>query len=153
MKRAQTEQKEHINKWKEHIKTIVERICFAYKSVTAIHIVLLDFWLMLLSWMFISFYTTIYFSWRNLFFECFYFSEYDIRMSLYIFWLRKGPSIKYVHNWWGDGGSSKMRTAAYKGRRCHVSSVHTHLRYLFFFNVFGKIFLWSYSVLILFEEN
>ena len=26
-------------------------------------------------------------------------NEYDIQMSLYIFWLRKG----YVRNWWGDG--------------------------------------------------
>ena len=25
-------------------------------------------------------------------------------MSLYIFWLRKGPSIKYVRNWWGMEG-------------------------------------------------
>ena len=33
------------------------------------------------------------------FFECFCFNEYDIQMSLYIFWLRKG----YVRNWWGDG--------------------------------------------------
>ena len=37
-------------------------------------------------------------------------------MSLYVFWLRKRPSIKYVRNWWGDGGSSKMRTTAYRGR-------------------------------------
>ena len=73
------------------------------------------------------------------FFECLYFSEYDIRMSLYVFWLRKGPSIKYVRNWWGDeewgggGGrrSSKTRRAAYRRRRCHVSCVRTHLHYLF----------------------
>ena len=27
------------------------------------------------------------------FFKCLYFSEYDIRMSLYVFWLRKGQSV------------------------------------------------------------
>ena len=60
-------------------------------------IVLLDFWLMLLSWIFISSYTTIYFFVKKFyFFKCLCFSEYDIRMSLYVFWLRKGPSIKYV---------------------------------------------------------
>ena len=64
------------------------------------------------------------------FFECLHFNEYNIRMPLYVFWLRKGPSIKYVRNWWGDGGSSIMRTAAYRERGCHASSVRTHLHYL-----------------------
>ena len=30
--------------------------------------------------------------------KCSCFSEYDIWMSLYIFWLKKQPSIKYVRN-------------------------------------------------------
>ena len=50
------------------------------------------------------------------FFECLYFSEYYIRMSLYDFWLRKGPLIKNVYNWWGMLGSSKRQAAAYRGR-------------------------------------
>ena len=65
---------------------------------------------MLLSWMFISSCTTIplILSYRNLFFECLYFRKYSIRMYLYVFWLRKGPSIKCVRNWWGDlGGHPK----------------------------------------------
>ena len=33
------------------------------------------------------------------FFECLYFSEYDIRMPLYVFLVEKGASIKYVSNW------------------------------------------------------
>ena len=33
------------------------------------------------------------------FFECLYFSEYDIGMLLFVFWLRNRPSIKYVRNW------------------------------------------------------
>ena len=38
-------------------------------------------------------------------------------MSVYVFWLRKGLSIKYVGNWWGDaGGSYKIRTFAYSGK-------------------------------------
>ena len=42
------------------------------------------------------------------FFKCLYFTKYDIRMSLYVFfWLRKGPSSQYVRNWWGDGDLAK----------------------------------------------
>ena len=38
------------------------------------------------------------------FFECLYFSEYDIRVSLYVFfWLKKGTSIKDVRNCWVMG--------------------------------------------------
>ena len=37
-------------------------------------------------------------------------------MSLYDFWLRKGPLIKNVYNWWGMLGSSKRQAAAYRGR-------------------------------------
>ena len=40
-------------------------------------------------------------------FECLYFSECDIRMSLYVFWLTKGPSTKYIHNCWDNGGYPK----------------------------------------------
>ena len=66
------------------------------------------------------------------FFKCLYFSEYDIRMSWCVFWSRKGPSTKYVCNWWVDGrGSFKMRTAVYIGKKCHTSCVRTHLHYLF----------------------
>ena len=31
----------------------------------------------------------------------------------------------------GDGGSPKMRRAAYRGRGCHTLCVRTHLHYLF----------------------
>ena len=62
-------------------------------------IIPLGFWLILLSGMFILSYTTIYFFVKNfLFFECFYFSEYDNQMFLFVFWLRNRPSIKYVRN-------------------------------------------------------
>ena len=40
-------------------------------------------------------------------------------------------SIKFVCNWSGDGGSSKIRSAAYRGSRFHDSCVRTHLHYLF----------------------
>ena len=46
--------------------------------------------------MFISYYTIIYFFVKNFFFECLYFSEYDIRMFLFVFWLGNRPSIKYL---------------------------------------------------------
>ena len=41
---------------------------------------------------------------KKFFFECLYFSEYDIRMLLLVFWLRNRPSIKYVRNWRKGGG-------------------------------------------------
>ena len=42
---------------------------------------------------------------KNLFFfECLYFSEYDIRMLLFVFWLRNRPFIKQVRNWGNGGG-------------------------------------------------
>ena len=61
--------------------------------------VLLDFWLMLLSWMFTSSYTIIYFLVKKKFiFSNVYISVNMIFECLYIFWLRKGPSIKLVYN-------------------------------------------------------
>ena len=36
-------------------------------------------------------------------------------MYLHVFLFRKGPSVKYVRNWWGDGWSFKTRTAVYRG--------------------------------------
>ena len=58
-----------------------------------IDIVLLDFLLILLSWMFISCYATIYFFVKNFIFSNVCFNECDIIMSLYVFWLRKGQSV------------------------------------------------------------
>ena len=86
----------------------------------------MNVWLILLYRMFIScctylfiFFCPIYFFTKKFIF----FNDYisvnliNIRMSLYVFWLRNGPSIKHVLNWWSDGeGLSKMRTAAYKGK-------------------------------------
>ena len=61
-------------------------------------IVLLGFSLILLPGMFILYYTIIYFFVKIFFYECLYFSEYDIRMFLFVFWLRNRPSIRYVRN-------------------------------------------------------
>ena len=57
--------------------------------------------------MFISSYTTIYFFVNKFFFLKFIFSEYDIRMFLFVFWLRNRPSIKCVHNWGNGGGRAE----------------------------------------------
>ena len=46
--------------------------------------------------MFISSYTTIYFFVKNFFFECLYFSEYDLRVFIFLFWLGNRPSIKLI---------------------------------------------------------
>ena len=58
----------------------------------------LDFSSKLLPEMFILYYTIIYFFVKNFFFKCLYFSEYDIRMFLFVFWLGNRPFIKYVRN-------------------------------------------------------
>ena len=81
--------------------------------------------------MFISSCTTIkdYF-----FFKCLYFSEYDIRMFLYVFWLRNRPSIKYVRNWENGGEvwlDSKCVQVHTEGEGYHTLCVRTHLHYLF----------------------
>ena len=54
---------------------------------------------------------------KNLFFfECLYFNNYDIRMLLFIFWLRNRLSVKYVSNWGNGRGLSKTCKGAFKGR-------------------------------------
>ena len=61
------------------------------------------------------------------FFKCLYFTKYDIRMSLYVFfgWARDRQVSTYVI---GEGmGSCQMLTATYMGRGCHASLVRTHL--------------------------
>ena len=94
-------------------------------------IVLLGFSLILLPGMFISYYTIIYFFVKNFFFECLYFSEYDIRMFLFVFWLRNRPSIKYVRNQGNGGAHSKCVQVRTGGEGYHASCVRTHLHYLF----------------------
>ena len=59
---------------------------------------------MLLSWTFISSYTSIYFFVKKFIFSNVYFSEDTIFDCLYMFfWLRKGPSIKYLRKLETDG--------------------------------------------------
>ena len=75
--------------------------------------VLLGFWLMLLPWMFISSYTTIYFFVNN-FFSNVYVSVTTIFKCFYLFfgWEIDHPS-KYVRNWGNGWGSSKRCAGAY----------------------------------------
>ena len=60
--------------------------------------------------MFISYYAIIYFFVKNFLFECLYFSAYDIRMYLFVFWLRNRPSIKYARNEVNGGEEGFMCT-------------------------------------------
>ena len=79
--------------------------------------------------MFTSSYTTIYFFVKKFICSNVYISVNTIFECLYmLFWLRKVPSIKYVRNWQlvKDGGSSKMRAAAYRGRGYHGSCKRKH---------------------------
>ena len=81
----------------------------------------------------------LFFRKEKCFFECLYFSEYDIRMSLYVFFSwKRGHHLSTYATGGEMGGSSKMPTAAYRGRRCHVLCVCTHLHYLF--SCFASIF-------------
>ena len=48
-------------------------------------------------------------------------------MSLFVLWLRKGPLIKYVRNWWGV--HPKCIQLRIGGGECHTSGVRTY--YLF----------------------
>ena len=61
-------------------------------------------------------------------------------MSSDDFWLRKGPSIKYIHNWEEDGEAHakcvQLRTEG------GVVTAHVYLRtYSIPFNDFGSIFI------------
>ena len=97
---------------------------------------------MLLSWIFISPYTTIYFFLKKFICSKVYISVNTIFKGLYMFfWIRKGPSIKHVCNWHlvRDGGElpSKMCTAAY---RWDVMLMCTYACFCFFFSCFRQYF-------------
>ena len=81
------------------------------QSITCIAI--LDFLLMLLSWMFTLSYTTIYFFVNKFIFSNVYSSECNIRMSLFVFFLlRKGLNtydVNFGRGVRGVGGKAKMR--------------------------------------------
>ena len=72
------------------------------------------------------------FFWKEIyFFECLYFTEFQIRVPLYVFCLRKELSIKHIRNSWGNAGLIQNAYNCLPGRRCHSSCVRTHLHYLF----------------------
>ena len=80
--------------------------------------------------------------------EYLYFSEYDIWMSLYVFfWLRKGSSIKYATgNWWwieGEGVIQNAYSCVQEEGVSHVICTYTNtLSHFMFLAAFV-----SYSVL------
>ena len=86
---------------------------------------------MLLPLMFISLYTTIYFFVKKLTFSNIYISVNTIFEYLYMFssWER-GHQLSMYATVGGMVGSSKMHTAAYRGRVCYASCVPKHLHYL-----------------------
>ena len=81
--------------------------------------------------MFISLYTTIYFFVKKLTFSNIYISVNTIFEYLYMFssWER-GHQLSMYATVGGMVGSSKMHTAAYRGRVCYASCVPKHLHYL-----------------------
>ena len=82
--------------------------------------------------MFISSYTTIFFFVKIFFFGCLYFSKYDIRMFLFVFWLRGRPFNKYLRNW-GNEVSHPKCVQVRKGERSITPHVYvrTYIMYLF----------------------
>ena len=106
-------------------------------------IVLLGFSLILLPGMFILCFILHYhlFFVKNSFFECLYFSEYDIRMFLCVFWLRNMSSILYVRNQGNGEVSSKMFTDAYTGRGVsRFMCTYARTLPLFMFLLYGVLF-------------
>ena len=99
--------------------------------------VLLNFWLMLLSWMFISSYTTIYFFIKKFIFSNVYISRNAIFecLNMFLGWERGNQLSTNATD--REMGSSKMRRTAYRRRdvtpRIYVC---THS-----FHVFGSIFV------------
>ena len=77
--------------------------------------------LILLPGTFISYYTIIYFFVKNFFFKCLYFSEYDIWMFLFVFWLRNRPSrainVDHLRNRGIESGYPKCLHMRTGGRR------------------------------------
>ena len=99
----------------------------------------------LLNVYFILRYHSIYFYIKKfIFFECLYFSKYDIGMYLYVFWLRKGSSIKCVRKWWGDWRFHPKRVKLRIGGASVTPHVYVSTNTISF-HIFGSIFVWYVS--------
>ena len=72
-----------------------------------------------------------YFFVKIFFFECLYPSEYDIRMFLFVFWLRSRSSIKYLSNWGNKGDHPKYAQVRTGGEGHRTSCDRTHVHFLF----------------------
>ena len=88
-------------------------------------IILFDFWLMLLSWMFISSYTAIYFFVKKFIFSNAYISVNTIVECLYMsFGWERGHQLSTHAT---DGGMGVIQNACNcQERGCHDSCVRTH---------------------------
>ena len=91
-------------------------------------IVLLDFWLMLVSWMFVSPYTTTYFSVKKFIFSNVYISVNTVFECLYmVFGWERGHQLCTYAAVEGMGGSFKLCTVADRVMGCHASCVCTNI--------------------------
>ena len=92
---------------------------------------IIEFWLILLSWMFISSYTTFCFFVKKFIFWNVYNSVNIIFECLYMFFVWE--MAHQLSTCASDGGmrsSSKMPTIVYKGTWCHTSFICKHLLYI-----------------------
>ena len=98
---------------------------------------------------------TLYFFVKKFTFSNVYiFSEDDVQMSLYVFWLRETPSVKYMRNWWGEGEEGERHGEGYP--KCIqlrtegggvTLNVYVHT-YIISFHVFPSIVILLCLVLI-----
>ena len=81
------------------------------------------------------------------FFDCLYFSEYDIRMFLFILWLINKLSIKYVRNYGNRGSHPIYVQVRTEGEGYHASCVLC--TYTISFHVFVLCCLVFFHVFVL----
>ena len=103
---------------------------------------------------------------QNVFFQCLYFSEYDIGMFAFIFWLGNKPSREMMEGTWGarEGGGVEviqkclqvrtMCTGAYRRRRVsHLMCMYAVTLSLFMFLSHGVLFNLKKFNLIFIEKG
>ena len=116
-----------------HLKDSLKNIYIViYLKMFITDKLLFNFSLMLLSWMFISSCTTIYF------FECLYFSEYEFCISLYVFF---GWERAHQLSTSATGGEWAIHPKC--RQLCKEGGVtpHLYVRTYIFFHDFGSIFV------------
>ena len=140
---------------KEKILSPKYYILLVTKDVNLFHLMLtlplsdwwfLDFWLMLQSRIFISFYTIHFFHKKKIFFFGMFIFQWINYSNVFIcFWLSKGPSVKYVSNCGGDGGMGYLKCVQLRTGEGVSNLICTHtLSNVMFLTYFFSFFMFFY---------